>query len=764
MLCLFMANVSAAQTAGKQAAPQTKRISCDIDLSGNEISESAVPEPSCGEPDVPAEKKQQKKTAQQKESAGKKAADKKPVYAVVSPIGRSKMEIIKQAPRLKTLSGKTIALVGTSFMAKVTHAEIKRLILKNYPDAKVIMHDEIGGAGMYPAFGTVRRAKDEFQQKLKEMKVDAVISGNGGCGLCTPKETGSAIAAEYVGVPSVMVAAPGFTEQAKYTALNSGVAVLRTAEYPGAFALHTEEELIRNTREKLWPQIVKGLTEPITAKEKSAGEKASKGDIRDDAFKGTYDEVQAYFKEMQWSDGLPVVPPTFDKVNEFMKYAPNKWDETIAVLPVANREIKAWHVAVNAVMSGCKPEYMPILIAMAKGLGSHDFNWTLASTHAWLPFSWLNGPLARQLGIDSGQGQINEYPNAEIGRFMNLAMLNLFGYYVKQTRMGTFGYPMPWCLAEDDAAYVRIGWKPSHVRAGYKLNDNTISLTSALLWGNNMTPSTSDAGKITELSAWDITERGQFALGSGQQFVNRTIMMTEPVAAILSKTYRTVGELEAKLVELARRPVRERSYARYYSNPGGSKDTGQYSLKEFSGHLRKTEGASMTPTSPWQDSPEAEQLTIPVMKYGVTNFLITGDAARNKVQTMPGGGSATIKIELPKNWDALMKNLGYKPLSSYYLKESKSANTAKEQPEINEKEQQAYSYGSSQQNSQGRPNAEQYRQRHQQGNNARNGNSANGQRRPANGQYGNSGANGQRRPSPEQYRKMRQKNKTNGKR
>ena len=72
----------------------------------------------------------------------------------------------------------------------------------------------------------------------------------------------------------------------------------------------------------------------------------------------------------------------------------------------------------------------------------------------------------------------------------------------------------------------------------------------------------------------------------------------------------------------------------------------------------------MTPTPQWYDSPETEQMTIPVMKKGMTAFLITGDAARNKVQTMPGGGYATIKIELPENWDTLMTELGYEPLKN----------------------------------------------------------------------------------------------------
>ena len=587
-------------------------------------------------------------------------------YAVVSPVGQSSVEMIDQAPRLETLDGKTIAVVGVSFMTSVTHPEIKRLILENYPTARVILTDEIGICGPYPAPGVRRKSMEEFQQKLRELKVDAVICGNGGCGLCTPKETGACIAAEYLGIPSVLIAAPGFMDQARYTALNNGVPVMRVALYPGAFATQTAEELVRNTREILWPQIVDALTEPISDKERSDGASGSKGDIRDDAFYGTIDEINEYFTDMEWSDGQPIVPPTYEKVESFLKYTDMSWDETVAVLPVAHRNTTVWHVAVNAVMAGCRPEYMPILIALTKGLGDPEFRRTLASTHAWIPYCWLNGPVARQLGIDSGQGQINEAANVSIGRFMNLALMNLCGYYVKQDRMGSYGYPMSWCMAEDEEACLRVGWKPYHVREGFGLNESTITLSSTLLWGNNMAPSTTDPQKIMELMAWDISERSQFALGSGRQFTFRTVLMTEPVAAILSEKYRSPEALEKDLINASRRPVKERAYANYYANPGGAKDGGTHSLKQYQGHIRKDEGGKMTATPEWYDSPDAEQMTIPTMKQGMTAFLVTGDAARNKVQTMPGGGYATIKIELPTNWDSLMAELGYTPLRDYF--------------------------------------------------------------------------------------------------
>lgn len=70
----------------------------------------------------------------------------------------------------------------------------------------------------------------------------------------------------------------------------------------------------------------------------------------------------------------------------------------------------------------------------------------------------------------------------------------------------------------------------------------------------------------------------------------------------------------------------------------------------------------MTKTPAWYDSESTEMQTVPAMKRGMTAFIITGDSARNKVQTMPGGGYASVKIELPDNWEALMRELGYEAL------------------------------------------------------------------------------------------------------
>lgn len=170
------------------------------------------------------------------------------VYAIVSPVGYHDVSLISQVKRLDSLNGKNIALVGGSFMASTTHNELKKCIEEEFPDSKIFLFNDIGQAGPFSVFGATEKTKT-FQEKLKALKIDAVITGNCGCGLCTTKETGNSIAAEYIGIPSVTVGAPTFIAQIHSTGVNRGVPVLRSAEYPGAFASHSEEEL-RKIQEK----------------------------------------------------------------------------------------------------------------------------------------------------------------------------------------------------------------------------------------------------------------------------------------------------------------------------------------------------------------------------------------------------------------------------------------------------------------------------------------------------------------------------------
>ena len=606
-------------------------------------------------------------------------------YAIVSPVGYHDVPMIKQAKRLDSLKGKTIALVGGSFMAVTTHNELKKCIEKEFPTCKIYMFDDIGQAGPYSVFGTTEKTK-AFQDKLKELKVDAVIVGNCGCGLCTTKETGDSIAAEYIGIPSVTVAAPTFVAQVHSTGVNRGVPVLRTAEYPGAFASHSTEELKKNAREVLWPQIKTALTTEIIKEEIEKYAPEGKRPADEIIYYGNFDEIQEYMQINGWTDGLPVVPPTDEAVQEYLKFTGYKGSEILGTFALAYRECTVYTVAANAVMAGVPKEFMPICIAFVRGMNDGEWRKPLASTHGWTPFAWLNGPLARQLGIDNQQGMISEKANKALGRFIELAMLNIGGYYVKENRMGSFGYLTPFTFSEDDEACVKLGWKPWHVQQGYALNANTITAGSALAWGNNVTPATDDPEKIMEIMAFDITEKQQNGLGNTKPQVSRTVFITEYVARDLAKEYKTKSDLEDALIETARRPLALRTYAHYWANTGSQ----QYKRRSFDEHFDmlskdEAEQAKMTPTPEWLKPivEDDEIMTIATMNKGDTAFLVTGDANRNKVQVMPGGGFVTTEIKLPKNWNELVEPLGYQPIENFYLKgtfnkdEGKKATSAK---------------------------------------------------------------------------------------
>lgn len=604
------------------------------------------------------------------------------VYAIVSPVGYCNVKMISQVPRLDTLNNKTIALVGGSFMASTTHFELKRCIEEEYNNVTIYMFNEVGTAGNFavPTGGSSANENTQvarFQQKLIDLGVDAVIGGNGGCGICTMKETGSAIAAEYIGIPAVMVASPTFVNEVHSIGVSRGVPVIRAAEYPGAFATHTEEQLKDNARNIVWPQVKKMLTEPITQAEINLYANDGERPYDEVIYYGNNDEVQDYLKYNEWTDGLPVGLPTPAKVKEYLKFTPYKEDDVLGgddgLILQANRKNYVYTVAVNAVMSGVPAEFMPLCIAFVECMDYGDFYRTLISTHGWSPYAWLNGPVARQLGIDCGQGAISEETNKALGRFIDLAMLNIGGYYVKENRAGTFGYLTPFTFAEDEEACLEAGWMPYPygVVKNYNINRNYITAASALSWGNNVATSTDQADKIMQELAFDITEKQENGLGTIDPHVYRTVLMTKDVALTLSKLYTTKTELEDALIETARRPVIERAYALYYANTGSQQDTIPFDqfyqkvLKE----LQETSDARLTATPEWlKGSGIPDEIwTFATMLKGETPFIVMGDASRNKFQVMPGGGYATVEIKLPDNWDELVAPMGYEPLANFYL-------------------------------------------------------------------------------------------------
>lgn len=604
-------------------------------------------------------------------------------FKIVSPVPTgSTVTPITQVDRLDTLEGKTIALVGGSFSASVTHAVLRDMLKEEF-GCKTYYMDEIGKGGTYNPANPSQQTK-EFQQRLIDYGVDAVISGNCGCGICTVKETGNALAAEVIGIPAVVVGAETFIAQIESTGYNRGVPVVRTAAYPGAFAADETSLQQQKARDILYDQVVTGLTTQITQEEidRIAGN-VSQAQYNDTIFTGSYQRVQEFYKVQEMADGLPVVPPTDDKVQYYLTFTNLQATDNVCerngealAVPPANRKITAYQVAVNAIMAGCPAEYMPICIAITRCFANGYFYQPLQSTHAWTPYILINGPLARQLGISDGNGMINEQANKLLGRFMSLAMLNLAGYEIKENRMGTFGYMMPFAFAEDEQACLDLGWDPYHVTKNFALNANVVTCGSTMTWGNPVTIGTDEPDKAMQLLAWDITEKQQNALGNTNPRVPRMMWLTKQAAETLAAEYSSKGDLEDALRAASVRPLWMRTYAHYWANTGSkiylNRTFDEYYIALKNGEETenvKADIVSYTRPPAWMAGivPFDAIDTVVTMEDGHNGIVITGGDASKEAQIMPGGDCASYAVSLPSNWDSLMSSLGYESLASYNL-------------------------------------------------------------------------------------------------
>ncbi|MFC1933977.1 hypothetical protein ACFLXX_02345 [Chloroflexota bacterium] len=283
-------------------------------------------------------------------------------------------------------------------------------------------------------------------------------------------------AVEKLDLPTVSLVCDGFAIQGSSTAAGLGMPNLPMVAYPGPVNLHSVEEVEKNVVAVMIDQVIKGLTvQPEEAKP------SPEPGPRDTVFKGTFEEVNEFFYEKEWGDGLPIVPPAIEKVEEFLKYTDRSADEVIGVLLPDKRESTVWNVAVNGVMAGCRPEYMPVLVAVVEAMADPKFGQEhLGNTPGTEILITINGPIIKDLGFNYEQGalRVGFQANTSIGRFWRLYLRNVAGFLLHKTDKGTFGGTWRVVLAENEDALAKIGWEPMSVDQGFKAGDNVITINS----------------------------------------------------------------------------------------------------------------------------------------------------------------------------------------------------------------------------------------------------------------------------------------------
>jgi len=195
-----------------------------------------------------------------------------------------------------------------------------------------------------------------------------------------------------------------------------------------------------------------------------------------------WETVNENFHARGWTDGLPIVPPTEDKVRAMIAGSGRAASEVVGVIGPRWAECTVEHAAINAVMAGCEPRYMPVLVTAIQAVCEPAFGLygIQATTHPCGILMAVSGPIAKELDMNSGAGCFGpgNKANAALGRAMRLILVNVGGAIPGQGDMATQGSPgkYSYCFAENEA---ESPWEPLRVSLGFKPGDSTVTVVAA---------------------------------------------------------------------------------------------------------------------------------------------------------------------------------------------------------------------------------------------------------------------------------------------
>ena len=192
-----------------------------------------------------------------------------------------------------------------------------------------------------------------------------------------------------------------------------------------------------------------------------------------------YSHAVELFYEKGWTDGLPVIPPTEEKVEAMLRAVERDPGEVVGLVAPRFGKATLEKIAVNAVMAGCLPAYFPVVVAAVEAATDEAFNLNgiQATTHVSAPLLIVNGPVRRALDINGGPNCFGQgwRANATIGRALRLVLINIGGGYPGRTDKACLGHPgkYSYCVAENEEA---SPWEPLHVERGLAAGDSAVTV------------------------------------------------------------------------------------------------------------------------------------------------------------------------------------------------------------------------------------------------------------------------------------------------
>jgi hypothetical protein len=369
---------------------------------------------------------------------------------------------------------------------------------------------------------------------------------------------GSAIV-ESAGVPSVSLVCDGFAGQAATTARGLGIDGLPIARIPGHVDGQSIAELTTNVLDVTVSQIVHHLTHAVTVTE--TGAQVRSGTV---IAEGDFDQINAHFYEQRWSDGLPIVPPTAERVARFLNHSPDPADHVIGVLPPAGCAATIQNVAVNGVMANCRPEYMPVLVAITEVLCNPHYGVEHSGdTTGGDALIVLSGPAVARLGFNCEEGALRDgyQANTSVGRFLRLLLRNVAQCLPGDADKSTFGHTWRVVLAEHEAAAATLGWPTLASERGFTADQSLVTIARftsggvvGSIYGDDpLQIARYLADALVRHSSWELVFTVGFAPGT-----YRPLLVVSPmVAQTLHNAGWTKHTLREHLFEFARIPAKK---------------------------------------------------------------------------------------------------------------------------------------------------------------------------------------------------------------
>jgi hypothetical protein len=557
-------------------------------------------------------------------------------YSVLSPRSESEpIEMIGIRPRLKNLAGKTIGLF-TTYKGHwvIILDEIGKQLQQKYPDIKLTSFRYAKDMSIKNTI--VEVADDpEYLPKFKEWLsgVDAVIVGNADAGSCTSLLTYNATLPEKLGKPTVITANNQFLKLAANAAKRRGVPGLRVVEL-NVHDLSSEPEIdefvakiIPAEVSEVLDRIIDSLTRPLTAEEESP--RVETENLPGIVFRGNLNEVNDFYYKRGWAYGMPVIPPTEEAVSEMLTGTDLPRDHVVAKLPPTYAKATVEKIAINAVMAGCLPTHMPVLIAaveamMAPGIWVESYTCSLAS---WEPLLIINGPIRDELKLYQGSSFLSPYnrANTAIGHAIGLIIMNIGGIRVGIEDQGIYGHEGHFgvCIAENEEA---SPWEPLHEFYGLNKKDNavTIFFPNTRNLPNSHASAASEPGALLRSMCEKVPLMG-FDPGCAVIFCPKT-------ARMLQNNGYSRQDVVDYLVEYARQPATEVNL--------------RWMIESF--HQPKNVPLPADPTRSVRKFFSGMHIPVIVAgNYYSVGVILYGGGGDH-------GGPITKKVETPKNWANLV--------------------------------------------------------------------------------------------------------------